>query len=165
MKKIILHILAIAIIVAVTVLVVVGLENAEDTTAGLPEVAPAETVLTYSYDQGFNGYYYQYTISRTELKVVTQDDTGDEYTETTYELDPGVLEYLYDVMALYQFSDIDIIEDFAADMGGTSIVLDLGGGTTIDKTATGGSYVDPEDLAEFDLIASEIETFVAEYHQ
>jgi len=165
MKKIILHIFAVAIIVVVTVLVMVGLETTEETTTGLPEVAPAETVLTYSYDQGFMGYYYQYTISHSELKVITQDEMGGEYSETTYELDPGLLEYLYDVLALYQFSDIEIIEDFAADMGGTSIVLDLGDGTTIDKSATGGNYVDLEDLAEFDLIAAEIETFVAEYHQ
>lgn len=166
MKKIILHILAIAIVVVVTVLVMSGLETAEETTTTyLPEVAPADAVLTYSYDQGFTGYFYQYTISHSELMVVTQDDMGDEYSETTYELDPGVLEYLYDVMALYQFSDIDIIDDFAADKGGTSIILDLGDGTTIDKSATGGNYVDSKDQAEFDLIAAEIETFVAEYHK
>jgi hypothetical protein len=162
-RKIITAVVGVLVVVGVVLLIVFSGSNEQKIE--LPKEAPDTTVVTYSYNTGFTGDFFQYVITPTSIETTYYAVQGQAPEDATYQIRPSAFEYLYDNFLYYQYTDIEIVEDFVADKGGASITLDLGDGTVVEKDATGGNYPSEEDRAEFYDLASAIEEFVEAYQE
>ena len=130
----------------------------------IPESAPEDTQIVYTYDAGFTGTFIQYFISSDSLEVYTQE-YGDVSESQEYDITEQEFEQVYQLFVENEFASIEIVEEEVADMGGVSLQLEFNDEYRVIKSASGGDYVSEKHEEQLGVIIDGIEAFVLEYQE